>query len=120
MTVKQSGHSPARHVLWRVAFLVLLVVNFAQGAAELAGLDAVQTHVELLAVLRVRELGVRYRLPVAVRLGLLRTLEPVLQLACRAHKYRITSLFFLDVSSHSFTRIPFCFFFCLHRTAQSV
>lgn len=75
-------HSPARHVLWRVTLLVLLVVHLPQRAAQLARLHSVQTHVEFLAVLRMRELWMCHRLAVAVCLRLLRALEPVLQLAC--------------------------------------
>ena len=75
-------HSPARDVLRRVTLLFLVIVHLPQRTTQFTRLYSVQTNVELLAVVGMRELGVRHCLTIAVHLRLLRTLEPILQLAC--------------------------------------
>lgn len=68
---------PSAHVLRGVASLRLLVVDLSDLAAEVPGLNAVQAHVEALAVSRVRELGVGHGQALGVNLLVLGALETV-------------------------------------------
>lgn len=66
--------------------MLLLVVDLSQGAALLTRGDAVQAHVELLAVFGVSVLGVVGGTAVGVQLGLLGAGETVLQ-GCGMHTF---------------------------------
>lgn len=62
----KSCHSPSGNILGRIAALRHLVINGARLAAQIARLHAVQAHVELLAIGRMRELGMGDRLAVGI------------------------------------------------------
>lgn len=100
---KNRPNSPSGHVLGRIAALRLLVVHAAGLAAQVARLHAVQAHVELLAVGRVRELGVRDRL--AVLVVLLQRLLAALEAVLHALGVRVASLPARRVRPHAGARV---------------
>ena len=65
-TIKLDIHSPSGYVLWLVTLLRLFVKYFTGRTALFPGGDAIETHVELLTVVRVREHGVRHVLASAI------------------------------------------------------
>jgi len=65
-TILLYKHLPSGHVLRLVTLLRLLVEHFAGRTALFSGGDAVETHVELLTVVWVREHGVGHVLATAV------------------------------------------------------
>jgi len=72
-----------------VTLLRLLVEHFAGGTALFSGGDAVEAHVELLTVVRVREHGVSYVLTPAIEGLIFGAREAVFQFHYNTHNKEI-------------------------------
>lgn len=91
-TILCFAHLPSRNVFGLIALLWLLVENLAGRTSLFPGRDAVQAHVELLAVVRVCEHGVRYILAPAVVGLLFGAHEAVFQFHCKNAQKITTTL----------------------------